>query len=158
MSPATPSRQPVEIWFKIQKDAEGNPKTQDWEDLWSVPLEGGAFRVASTPFFITGIASGDVVSAVRTDEGWYKFESVISRSGNSNFRIFLHDGVLQNRGLIVRVLQELGCHVECTLERLLALDGPADRETEVWVYLQAGVSRDDWGLQVGFSPSSRSPD
>ena len=152
MSPATPSRQPVEIWFKIQKDAEGNPKTQDWEDLWSLPLEGGVFQVLSTPFYVTGVASGDIVSAVRNDEGWYRFEAVVSRSGNSNFRIFLHDGVALNRDLIVQVLQELGCHVECTHDRLIALDVPADREAEVWDYLQAGVARDDWGLQVGFSP------
>jgi hypothetical protein len=147
---------PVEIFFKIEKDHEGYPKSQDWEDLWCSPVAGGGFRVDSSPFFVKEIASGDIVSAVRTEEGWYKFEAVISRGGNSNFRIWLRDGMAEDRDKIVQALRELGCHVEVTLERLIAIDVPADRETEVWDYLEAGHARDTWELQVGFSPDSQS--
>ena len=58
----------VEIWFKIEKDAEGYPESQDWEELWGTPVEGGSFRLNSTPFFVKDIAAGDVVSAVKTEE------------------------------------------------------------------------------------------
>ena len=68
----------VEIWFKIEKDATGYPESQDWEELWATPVEGGSFRLDSTPFFVRDIAAGDVVSAVKTDEGLYRFEKVIS--------------------------------------------------------------------------------
>jgi hypothetical protein len=142
----------VEIWFKIEKDAEGYPKSQDWEELWATPVEGDGFRLDSTPFFVKGIAAGDVVSAVKTEKGRYTFERVISRSGNSNFRIWLHDTVKNEGTKIAEALQEFGCHVEITLERLIAIDVPADCENEVWEYLEAGEVRDDWGFQVGFSP------
>ncbi len=143
---------PIEVWFRIEKDAEGYPKSQDWEELWASPVEGGGFRLDSTPFFVRDIAAGDVISAVETEEGRYRFERVISRSGNSNFRIWLHDSMVQEREKIVQTLRDLGCHVEVTLERLIAIDVPAGRENDAWGFLQAGVSRDDWGLQVGFSP------
>jgi hypothetical protein len=142
----------VEIWFKIEKDAEGYPESQDWEELWATPLEGGRFRLDSTPFFVKDIAAGDVVSAVKTEEGFYRFEKIISRSGNSNFRIWLHDAVTHDSMKIVEALRELGCRAEITLERLIAIDVHPDRENEIWEYLEAGRNRDDWGLQVGFSP------
>ncbi len=106
----------------------------------------------STPFFVKDLAAGDGVSAVKTEEGLYRFENVISRSGNSNFRIWLHDAVAHDNVKIVEALREFGCHVEITLERLVAIDVPPDRENEVWEYLEAGRDRDEWGLQVGFSP------
>src|SRR5437016_3843802 len=111
----------VEVWFKIEKDAEGYPESQEWEELWATPVEGG-FRLDSTPFFVKDIAAGDVVSAVKSEEGFYRFEEIISRSGNSNFRIWLHDAVAHEGVKIVEVLRELGCHVEITLERLIAID------------------------------------
>jgi hypothetical protein len=143
--------EPIEVWFKIEKDAEGYPVSQDWEELWASPVEAG-FRLDSTPFFVKDIATGDVVSAVKTEEGYYRFDRIVSRSGNSNFRIWLHDAAVHEREEIAAVLRGLGCHVETTLERLIAIDVPARCESAAWEYLRAGVSRDDWGLRVGFSP------
>ena len=142
----------VEIWFKIEKDAKGYPESQDREKLWATTVEGGSFRLDSTPFFVKDIAAGDVVSAVRTEEGLYRFERIISRSGNSNFRIWLHDAEPHNSVKIVEAPRVLGCHVEITLERVIAIDVLPDRENEIWEYLKAGRDRDDWGLHVGFSP------
>lgn len=141
----------VEIWFSIQKDDEGYPQSQDWEELWASPVQGCCFRVESTPFFAKEIASGDVVSAVKTDGGVHRFERVVSRSGHSNFRIWLRDG-LMDRESIIRALGELGCRTEVTLERLIAIDVSPDHEPAVWKYLEAGRDGGAWGLQVGFSP------
>jgi hypothetical protein len=143
---------PVEIWFEIQKDEECFPTSQDWEELWATPIEGGGFRLESTPFFVKDIALGDIVSAERTKEDWYKFERIISRSGNSNFRIWLDDTAAQGGGKIAQELRTLGCKVEITLERLIAIDVSADREPDVWDYLQAGQAHQRWEVQVGFSP------
>ena len=75
----------------------------------------------STPFFIKDVALGDIVSAERTKEDWYRFERIISRSGNSNFRIWLDDTVAHDGDKIAQELRELGCKVEITLERLITL-------------------------------------
>ncbi len=82
----------------------------------------------------------------------HTFQNVISRSGNSIFRIWLQDKVAHDGVEIVEALRELGVHVETTLERLIAINVPPDRENEVWAYLEAGRDRGDWGLQVGHSP------
>jgi len=142
----------VEIWFPIEKDSEGYPQSQDWEELWATPVEGGSFRLDSTPFFVKDIAAGDVIAAVRTEEGWHSFQKIISRSGNSSFRIWLQDAVAHDSVKIVEALRRLGGHVETTLERLIAINVSPDRENEVWAYLEAGRDRGDWGLQVGYSP------
>ena len=142
----------VEIWFEIQKDEEGFPTSQDWEELWATPIEGGGFRLKSTPFFIKDVALGDIVSAERTKEDWYRFERIISRSGNSNFRIWLDDMVAHDGDKIAQELRELGCKVEITLERLIAIDVSADREPDVWDYLQAGQAPKRWEVLVGYSP------
>jgi hypothetical protein len=62
----------VEIWFKIEKDAEGFPESQDWEELWATPIQGDTFRLDNTPFFVKDIAAGDVVSAVKTEAGFLR--------------------------------------------------------------------------------------
>ena len=142
----------VEIWFKIQKDEEGYPRSQSWEELWGTPVGGGGFRLESTPFFVKGIALGDVVAAERTQEGRYKFERIISRSGNSNFRIWLDDTKAQDACNIAQEIRKFGCKVEITLERLIAIDVSADREAEVWEYLEVGRANNWWEVQVGFSP------
>ncbi|MEQ1949645.1 MAG: DUF4265 domain-containing protein [Bryobacteraceae bacterium] len=146
------SQESVEIWFQIQKDDEGYPKSQDWEELWALPIEGGAFEIQSVPFFLKEIASGDVVSAARTSEGWYRFDRIISRSGNSNFRIWLHERTETERERIIHDLEGLGCRVEVTMERLIAMDVSPDRENRVWAYLDAGQRSGEWGLQIGWSP------
>lgn len=142
----------VEIWFPIEKDSEGYPQSQDWEELWATPVEGGCFRLDSTPFFVKDIAAGDVIATVTTEEGLYTFQKIISRSGNSSFRIWLHDVVAHDGVKIVEALRELGVHVEITLGRLIAINVSPDRENEIWEYLEAGRGRGDWGLRVGFSP------
>ena len=128
----------VEIWFTIEKDAEGCPESQDREELWATTLHGDAFRLDSTPFFASDIAAGDVVSAFKTEAGFCGFERVISRSGNSSFRIWLRDVVAHDAVKIVDALRELHCNVEITLKRLIAVNVPADREERVWQYLEAG--------------------
>ena len=55
----------IEIWFPIEKDEDGYPQSQDWEQLWSWPTEGG-YRIDNIPFF----------SAVKTDKGWYCFDAL----------------------------------------------------------------------------------
>ena len=97
----------VEIWFPIEKDAEGYPQSQDWEQLWSWPTEGG-YRIDNIPFFVDGIACGDIVSAIKADKGWYCFDAVVARSGNSTYRCWLADELEEKSEDVLTDLRGLG--------------------------------------------------
>jgi hypothetical protein len=115
----------VEIWFPIAKDGDdGCPQSQEWEQLWSWPTEAG-YRIGNIPFFAKGVARGDVVSAIKTDQGWLCFDRMVSRSGNSTFRIWLALEAPGNPEDVLREIRNLGREAEITLARLIAADvGP----------------------------------
>jgi hypothetical protein len=142
----------VEVWFKVERDSEDYPKSQEWEQLWTWPTANG-FRIDNIPFFVKGIALGDIVSAKKTKDGWFQFERVLTSSGHSTFRIWLADHVECERvPVIIEELQRLGARAETTLHRLIAIDTPPECETQVWEYLQRGLHEGSWEIQVGFSP------
>jgi Domain of unknown function (DUF4265) len=97
----------IEIWFPIEKDSDGYPQSQDWEQLWSWPTEGG-YRIDNIPFFADGIACGDVVSAVKTDKGLYYFDAVVARGGNSTHRLWLADELTGKSEDVLRNLRKFG--------------------------------------------------
>jgi hypothetical protein len=147
--------EPVEIWFRISKDADGYP-SQEWEQLYAWPTTEG-YQLDNVPFFARGIAVGDVVIASKTEEGWLGFDRVAKRSGHSTFRIWLSEGVGLSATRVLEDLRGLGCRAEITLERLIAIDVSLDRETQVWDFLAAGRERGDWEIQVGHSPAEEQP-
>jgi hypothetical protein len=142
----------VEVWVRIEKDAEGYPKSQDWEDLWAWPLDEGTVRVASAPFFAKGVAAGDVFTIVQTAEGFTMLDSVVERSGHSTFRIWVDEACGTPVDQIRRDLERAGAKTELTLDRLIAVDVPRRDEPTVWEYLKTGEQRGDWGIQVGHAP------
>lgn len=77
-----------EVWFAIEKDADGYPTTRDWEGLRAVK-RGRHYEIRSAPFYAKGIAYGDVVKAENSAEGFLKFQEVIQRGGFSIFRLYL---------------------------------------------------------------------
>ena len=141
----------VEIWFRVQKDSDGHPN-QDWEQLFAWPIEGG-YQLNNIPFFVRGLALDDVVAATMGERG-HVFDHVVSRSGHSTFRIWLTEEKLRTADEVMLEVRKLGGEAEVTLERLVAIDAPPDKEPEIWAYLKNGEMRGDWGLQVGFSPDN----
>jgi hypothetical protein len=141
----------TEIWFRIEKDAEGYPKSQDWEQLYSWRTDDG-FRIDNVPFFAKNIAVGDVVFATKTEEGWHRFDRVLSRGGHSAFRVWLSQKLEPNREHVLQEIRRLGGRAELTLERLIAIDVPPECEPQIWNYLDAGRAKGEWDLQVGYSP------
>lgn len=139
--------EPVEIWCPVEKDAAGYPR-QDREQLYAWPTSDG-YELDNVPFFVKGLAVGDVVAASMADGGRLAFDRVVKRSGHSTFRIWLTEPTA------IRVLDDLrrlGCAAEVTLERLIAIDVPPDREAQAWEFLEAGRARGAWDVQVGHSP------
>ena len=44
----------VEIWFRIEKDKDGYPRSKSWEQLlaWPVLERDDCFSIESIPFFV----------------------------------------------------------------------------------------------------------
>lgn len=147
-----PEEVAVEIWFPVVPDEEGYPSSQPWEQLYAWPVGDGGYRIDNIPFFVKNVAVGDVVLARLTEMGWYEFAAVRSRSGHSTFRIWLSDDLASSGRNVAQQIIALGCEVETTLERLIAIDVPPDVEPIVWDFIDQGRSRGVWGVQVGYSP------
>jgi hypothetical protein len=147
-----PAANLVRIWIFLEKDEDGYPESQHWEDLWGQPASAGRLVVDSVPFFAKGVARRDQVTAVVSDEGFLAVDKITERGGHSTFRVWLAEEFISSLGRVVRDLEKLGAVVEVTLQRLLAIDADPEHEPGIWDYLQEGTSRSAWELQVGYSP------
>ena len=141
-------REAVEIWFPVKRDEKGYPK-QPWEQLYAWPV-GDGFQIDNVPFFVKDIAVGDVVAARPRETGWYQFDHVVRANGHSTFRIWLAQKA-SAAPTVIEKIRQMGCQAELTLNRLIAIDAPPAQEPALWEYLQRGMTRGDWDLQVGCS-------
>lgn len=109
--------------------------SRETESLWAEAVEGG-FVVRNSPFYATGIAWGDIVSAELRDGAlWHT--GLIKASGHSTVQIlFLREGPV--RDSVTRHLQSLRCGAEGSdLPNLIAVDVPSDVSySEVRTYLE----------------------
>ena len=110
-------------YVKIEFELENEDGTGDVETLWALPVEGG-YRLDNIPFYAREVAWGDVVRAIPDDEGWLRFEALVVPSGHSTVRLWFARAcdVLGVRN----ALRELGCGSELDLDRLVAVDIPAE--------------------------------
>ena len=143
----------VEVWFKITHDAEGFPKTRDWEGLQCLQM-GNVYEVKSVPFYLKEVAYGDRVFVRKTEKGYLEFESVESRGGYSVFRLWLREE--ENPSEVVKELLALGLLVERE-GRLIAVAVPPQKNLDhVVSYILAGKDSERWGAQDGFVVESGS--
>jgi len=135
----------VEVWFHIEKDEDGYPESKDWEALLcSCLVSSDQFQVKSIPFYVKGIAVADTVSATEAEEGYYKFDRIVSRGGHATYRLFVE----KSAESVEQELEGLGCDVEKTAKgKLLAVDVPTDRKDQVRDYLFEGRRLGRWEIQ-----------
>jgi hypothetical protein len=120
-------------YSKIAFDLESDDDTREVETLWAVPVEGG-YRIDNIPFYVRGIAYGDVVRASPDGDGQLCFEALVSPSGHSTVRLWFANG--SDVRDVRDALRELGCGSELDMERLVAVDVPTEvRYTDVISFL-----------------------
>ena len=140
----------VEVWFQIEKDAEGYPRTRDSEGLLCRPLnpECSECEVGSVPFYLRNIAYGDLITTKTNPAGYREFEKVIKRGGFSIYRLLLHDS--SRKAEWVAAFLEFDVLLEHD-EDLIAIAVPPDADSEGLVtYILDGKSRGWWGAQDGY--------
>lgn len=108
--------------FLIQAKVSDPESPFEYEQLWVRRLAPDKFEVCCIPFFLYGIALGDVVSAEAPN---YILSSVSSPSTRVEFRAWFSTVYqVDERIALTDRAGELGCAIEWYSERLLGLSAP----------------------------------
>jgi hypothetical protein len=139
----------VEVIFKIEKDAEGFPKSRDEEALLCEPLSADCSkcRIASVPFYLNSVAYGDEIATAVDEAGNLIFDRVISRSGYSVFRIWLNETEEPERVVKELLPKEVLLEREGRLVAIAVSQGAVDQIVD---FLLDGKAKGRWGAQDGY--------
>ncbi|WP_329430898.1 DUF4265 domain-containing protein [Streptosporangium sp. NBC_01495] len=80
----------VRVVFELQQDDDGWPPAGS-ERLWAIPVGPGRARLDNIPFFVRGVACGDVVRIETDAEGVVWAKEVVEFSGNCTIRVVPDD-------------------------------------------------------------------
>ncbi|MEV7012144.1 DUF4265 domain-containing protein [Streptosporangium sp. NPDC051022] len=143
--------------FELQQDDDGWPPVGS-EGMWAIPLGPDRARLDNIPFFVRGVASGDVVHLETDAEGVVWAKEVVEFSGNCTIRVIPYrDGDLEgDLGAVLDLFAPLGVEGE-GLEQfgLVALNVPPtadlagvrrllrEGQDSRWDY-EEGCITDDW--------------
>jgi len=143
----------VRVRFAMDRDEDGWPPAES-EGLWAEPIGGDLYRLDNTPWFVRGVAAGDVVEARPDAGGVLWFVGVRERGGRLVVRVIpREDGPLG--GSLQGVLDEfapLGVHGESMTSpvTMVALDiGPDAPLASVKTLLAAGEADGRWYYDEG---------
>ena len=137
----------IKIAFELEQDADGYPPDK-WESLWALEEKPSLYRVDNIPFYVKGVSSGDVVTAV-PNEGQLQFERVVRPSGNSVVRLYVSD--VSDMQATRDSFRELGCESELhSNPKFVAVEIPSSVSGyPVDVLLEAGAKSGRWEYEWG---------
>lgn len=119
------------------------------EQLWARRVSHDTFEVLSIPFFACGVAPGDIVRT-ETEAGIDRvLQGVMKASGHLVFRVWFGDSPSPTiRVELLNEAQRLGCLVEWSSQRLLAIDGPPQTAEAIACLLYARLQSGDLLYEV----------
>ncbi|KFA89393.1 DUF4265 domain-containing protein [Archangium violaceum] len=137
------SEQLVKVFFELEQDEDGYPPVT-CESMWATPVGNGLYRLGNIPFFASGVAYEDVVSAVRRDDGTRGFVEVVRPSGHSTLRVIVYEA--SEVPALRQELEALGCDTELShIPNLMAVDvPPAVPLDSVRSLLETGTASERW--------------
>lgn len=94
----------VKAGFPLQRKGEWPP--YDVEHVWLEKI-GELYKVVNSPFYLKGVANGDLLSVNFAEDGYVSDWNVISPSHNSTIWIIEHSPTE-----VVKMLLDIGCEVE----------------------------------------------
>lgn len=137
----------MKIYFRLEQDEDGYPP-DPWESLWAEKTEGGLYRLDNIPFFVKGVAPGDLVR-VEEVEGMKVFTGVAVPAPSSVFRVYVHDEskVKNSR----ETFRSLGLPSELShIPNLFAIEIPGNAKINpVLDLLMKGKAAGTWDFQEG---------
>ncbi|MFD8809337.1 DUF4265 domain-containing protein [Streptomyces sp. NPDC059597] len=141
----------VKVHFRMEVEDDWPPVSV--ESLWAVDLGDGTVRLDNVPWFVRGVACGDVVTTEADEEGVRWGGAVVRHSENCTVRlIVLRDGGSgAARQSVLNAFRELGVEGE-GIERfgMVALDVPPTADlVRVRRLLRHGVDKEWWDMEEG---------
>ncbi|MDI3347418.1 DUF4265 domain-containing protein [Streptomyces sp. AJ-1] len=141
----------VKVHFRLETEENWPPASV--ESLWAVDQGDGIARLDNIPWFVRGIASGDVVTTEPDDAGVRWAGQMVRRSENCTIRlIVLRDsGSEAARQSVLNAFNELGVSGEGIERfRMVALDVPPTTDlAKVQKLLNHGVAKEWWDMAEG---------
>ncbi|AQU67731.1 DUF4265 domain-containing protein [Streptomyces niveus] len=142
----------VKVGFRLEVDEDGWPPV-GVESVWAVDLGDATARLANTPWFVRGIANGDVLRTHADADGRLWAGDVVRNSENCTIRlIVLRDGgTAAARQSVLNASWELRVGGEGVDQfRMIALDVPPEADLrKVQQLLDHGESKGWWHVEEG---------
>lgn len=142
----------VKVHFRMEVDEDGWPPASV-ESLWAVDLGDGTVRLDNTPWFVRGVASGDIIRVEPDGEGVRWAGDTVRASENCTIRlIVLKDGgSTAARQSALEIFHSLGATGEgIERYRMVALDVPPTADLQrIRRLLEHGAAKEWWHWEEG---------
>ncbi len=142
----------VKVHFRMDIDEDGWPPASV-ESLWAVDLSDGTVRLDNTPWFVRGVASGDIITVELDDEGVLWAGDTVQPSQNCTIRLIVlkDQGSAAARQSVLKAFHSLGTTGE-GIERygMVALDVPPEADLQrIRKLLEHGEAKEWWHREEG---------
>ncbi|MFF4583646.1 DUF4265 domain-containing protein [Streptomyces sp. NPDC001373] len=142
----------VKVHFRMDMDEEGWPPASV-ESLWAVDLGDGSVRLDNTPWFVRGVASGDIIRVEPDEEGLRWAGETVRASEHCTIRLIVlkDSGSVAARQTVLKTFHRLGTTGEGIGQfRMVALDVPPDAELpRIRKLLEHGEAEGWWHWEEG---------
>ncbi|MFD8664871.1 DUF4265 domain-containing protein [Streptomyces microflavus] len=142
----------VKLHFRMDVDEDGWPPASV-ESLWAVDLGDGTARLDNTPWFVRGVASGDIIKVEPDSEGLLWAGETVRASENCTIRLIVlkDSGSAAARQSVLEIFHKLGTTGE-GIERygMVALDVPPQADLQrIRKLLEHGEAKEWWRWEEG---------
>ncbi|MFH8756282.1 DUF4265 domain-containing protein [Streptomyces atroolivaceus] len=142
----------LKVHFRMEVDEDGWPPASI-ESLWAVKLGNGTVRLDNTPWFVRGVASGDIIRVEVEDDGVLYARETIQPSQNCTIRLIVlkDEGSAAARQTVLETFHRLGTTGEGIERfRMVALDVPPEADLpEIRKLLEHGAAKEWWHWEEG---------
>ncbi|WP_346268054.1 DUF4265 domain-containing protein [Streptomyces sp. SID3915] len=142
----------VKVRFRMEVDEDGWPPASI-ESLWAVKLGNGTVRLDNTPWFVRGVASGDIIRVELEDDGVLYARETNQPSRNCTIRLIVlkDEGSAAARQTVLETFHRLGTTGEGIERfRMVALDVPPEADLpKVRKLLEHGAAKEWWHWEEG---------
>ncbi|MFJ8938455.1 DUF4265 domain-containing protein [Streptomyces sp. NPDC102365] len=142
----------VKVHFRMEVDEDGWPPASI-ESLWAVKLGNGTVRLDNTPWFVRGVASGDIIRVELEDDGVLYARETIQPSQNCTIRLIVlkDEGSAAARQTVLETFHRLGTTGEGIERfRMVALDVPPEADLpKIRKLLEHGAAKEWWHWEEG---------
>jgi len=136
----------VKVVFEVPRDDDGWPPVAR-EGLWAVPVTSDTVRLHNSPWFVRGVANGDLIRVRKDEDGQLWADERLEWSGTCTIRVVpFRKGPLDgSRQRVLDAFAPLGVNGEGVEQYgIVALDVPPDVDLAAVKRLLREGARDGW--------------